>query len=87
MLSASQFKIVMLTNGNVHGIRILEALRLVGITLDAVVLETKDRVSEHLFSSEDCYAFRYAKALRRYLLAIPATKRIEIQLNKYTQLL
>ncbi len=69
MQNVSRYKIVMLTNGHVHGIRILENLKLKGISIDSVVLETRDLLSHHLRKGEQHYLFRLIKALRRYIIS------------------
>jgi hypothetical protein len=84
MSNGNGFNIVMLTNGNAHGIRILEGLKSVGITLQAVVLETRDSVSDHIYPGTQLYALRFVKALRRYLLSIESTRRIIGQLSQYS---
>lgn len=84
MRSSRKLKLVMLTNGNVHGIRILEGLKAADINLDAVVLETKDSVFDHLYKSKQHYIIRLAKAIKRYLLSIKATRQVERQFSQYS---
>lgn len=73
----NKLKIVLLTNGNVHGIRILAGLKNAGITLDSVVLETKAAIQDYLYPGTQWYALRWIKAFRRFL--------IHLKLNKHNQ--
>jgi folate-dependent phosphoribosylglycinamide formyltransferase PurN len=82
-----KLKIVMLTNGNVHGMRILEGLKAFDIYLDYVVLETKDHLSDHLYKTKQHYLIQLAKAIRRYILSIKLTNRVERQLRQYSNVI
>ena len=85
MSGKASFRIVMLTNGNEHGIKILERLMDMGIILDAVVFETKSRISDHVFNTNEWYAIRLVKAIRRWGLSLCRSNQIERHLAKYTR--
>mgnify|MGYP003627803295 CR=1 FL=1 len=67
-------KIVMLTNGNIHGIDILQGLAKKGIKID-VVLENHPRISDNLSKSNSKPTLvNWLKALKRWYLRKRASK-------------
>lgn len=81
------FKVIMLTNGNPHGLKILQGLRQAGISLDAVVLETQPRIFDCMFKKGGPYVFRLIKATRRWILSRIRIKKLSTILGRYSKII
>ncbi len=77
----------MLTNGNLHGLKILEGLHQAGISLDAVVLETQPRITDCMLKRGGAYVFRLIKATRRWVLSRIRIKKFSSTFGRYSKII
>ncbi len=80
-------KVVILTNGNPHALRVLKHLDNSNIKINSIVLERNTYLKDHVFKTKELYLFRLIKAVRRLILRKLEIKRLIKAYEEYTNVI